>query len=87
MSQVVIYTKDRCPQCIGAKMFLKSKGLDFEERNVSNNEVFLEEARATGLMGAPIIIAENTSVGAFSGNNTIKLNQIHHELTSETEDK
>lgn len=81
MSQVIVYTKDRCPQCIGAKMFLKSKGIEFEERNTSTSDEFREEALSYGFMGAPVIVAKDTTVGAFAGNDTVKLNQIHKELS------
>ena len=31
---IVIYTKSNCPNCTTAKQLLKSKGLEYEERDI-----------------------------------------------------
>lgn len=80
MSKVTVFTKNGCPQCVGAKMLLSSKGIPFEEINVSLDEDDRERALSYGLMGAPIIVAEGTSVPPFAGFNPEKIKQIITEL-------
>lgn len=53
---LVVYSKNGCAQCGGTKMFLESKGIQYEERNINENEAWLEEARATGLTSMPIVV-------------------------------
>lgn len=33
---IVIYSKSNCPNCTAAKQLLKSKGLEYEERDVEH---------------------------------------------------
>lgn len=35
---VVVWSKDNCPNCDSAKKLLKLKGVDFEERNMSSGK-------------------------------------------------
>jgi glutaredoxin 3 len=32
--KITIYTKSNCPNCVTAKQLLKSKGLEYEERDI-----------------------------------------------------
>lgn len=53
---IIVYTKTGCPWCIGVTDFLKDKGIDFEERNVSENELFFAEMQAkSGQTKAPVV--------------------------------
>lgn len=36
--QTIVWTKENCPYCIKAKHMLKTKGIKFEERNLSTGE-------------------------------------------------
>jgi glutaredoxin len=36
MSETVVWSKDNCPYCVKAKRMLDSKGIRYEERNISN---------------------------------------------------
>ena len=80
MSQLIMYTKNDCSQCKGAKMFLDSKGLDYESRNIDENPDYADEVRALGLRAMPVIVAEGTSVLPFTGFQPQKLTQIAKEL-------
>jgi glutaredoxin 3 len=33
--KALIWSKDQCPYCVQAKALLTSKGIDYEERNIS----------------------------------------------------
>jgi len=51
-----VYTKTGCPWCIGLTDFLNEKGIEFEERNVTENEVFFAEMQAkSGQTKAPVV--------------------------------
>jgi glutaredoxin 3 len=53
---IIVYTKTGCPWCIGVTDFLNEKGIDFEERNVTENEVFFTEMQAkSGQTKAPVV--------------------------------
>ncbi len=36
MSETIVWSKDQCPYCVKAKRMLDSKGIRYEERNVSS---------------------------------------------------
>ncbi len=36
MSETIVWSKDNCPYCVKAKRMLDSKGIRYEERNISN---------------------------------------------------
>jgi len=35
IKNVVVWSRDHCPYCVKAKTLLKIKGIEFEERNIS----------------------------------------------------
>ncbi|GAA5217094.1 glutaredoxin 3 [Corallincola platygyrae] len=45
MPEITIYTKDYCPYCKAAKRLLTSKGLAFEEFDVTHNAELQAEMR------------------------------------------
>lgn len=53
---IIVYTKTGCPWCIGVTEFLKEKAIDFEERNVTENEnYFIEMQAKSGQTKAPVV--------------------------------
>jgi glutaredoxin 3 len=53
---IIVYTKTGCPWCIGVTDFLNEKGINFEERNVTENEEFFVEMQAkSGQTKAPVV--------------------------------
>lgn len=64
----IIWGKDQCPLCDQAKSLLKSKGLFFEERNLSSGKWTREqllEAVPTA-RSVPQIFVNETHLGGFS---------------------
>ena len=65
---IVVYTKSACPNCDYAKNLLKSKGLEYEEKNLDNTDRFIEfqllypEARQM-----PQIFIRRQRVGGLAG--------------------
>lgn len=56
MSKITIYTTNRCPRCKQVKDFFRRNDIKFEEKDVSNNEEFLEEmVNKTGKALVPVI--------------------------------
>jgi len=66
MAQVVIYTTDYCSFCARAKALLRSKGVDFEEIDLSRDPGLREEIQqTTGRRTVPQIFIDGVSVGGF----------------------
>lgn len=66
--KAIVWSKDACPYCIQAKNLLQSKGIEFEERNITQGtwtkEQLLEvvpNARAL-----PQIFLDEELVGGFN---------------------
>jgi glutaredoxin 3 len=67
IKNVVVWSKDYCPYCVQAKTLLKIKGIEFEERNISQGpytrEQLLEacpEARTL-----PQIVIDGQVIGGY----------------------
>ena len=66
MAQVVIYTTDYCSFCARAKALLRSKGVNFEEIDLSRDQDLREEVQQrTGRRTVPLIFIDGVSVGGF----------------------
>jgi glutaredoxin 3 len=65
--QAVVWSKDSCPFCVQAKALLESKGIEFEERNVSKDwtrEQLLEAVPNARTL--PQIFLDDKLVGGFT---------------------
>lgn len=52
--KIILYTKEGCPWSAGARAFLGTQAVSFEERNVSGNSEYKEEVqKATGQNSSP----------------------------------
>lgn len=66
--EITVYTKSGCPNCVTAKQLLKSKGLEYEEKNLDDVDRFMEfqlcypEARQM-----PQIFIRRQRVGGLAG--------------------
>ena len=66
MAKVAIYTTNYCPFCAGAKAFLRSKNVEFDEIDVTHDERLQEEVkRLTGRRTVPQIFIDGKSIGGF----------------------
>jgi len=65
MSEVVIYTRDWCGYCTAAKSLLKKKGVEFEEKNATNDAALKKEmiAKAKGGTTFPQVFINGNHVG------------------------
>jgi len=65
MKKIKIYTTSQCPFCVHAKKLLKSKGIDFEEINIADNENYMLDKliEKTGVRTVPQIFADEKFIG------------------------
>lgn len=64
---IIIYTKTGCPWGIEALAYLRKNKLSFEERNMTENESFKEEAlRKSGVFKCPTFDIDGVILGDSS---------------------
>ena len=65
MKEIIIWSKDRCPYCDIAKDLLKSKNLEFQERNVSNGDWSVEQLKEAvpNARTVPQIVIDGNIIG------------------------
>jgi glutaredoxin 3 len=66
MSEITVYTTDRCSRCVAAKMLLARQGLGFHEVNLAKDPdgraALLER---TGMVTFPQILIGDQVIGGF----------------------
>ena len=64
--KVKIYSTPTCPYCIRTKQFLKDNRIEFEDIDVSHNQVAAEEmVKISGQMGVPVLDIEGEIIVGF----------------------
>jgi glutaredoxin 3 len=67
MSKVTVYTTDPCSFCVRVKALLKSRGVEFDEVNLSKDPAGrVELAQRTGMMSFPQVLVGERVVGGYS---------------------
>lgn len=64
MKNVVVYTSDSCSYCTLAKNYLRSKGIQFETRNIKE-PVYRRELMQMRLRGVPVIKVDDAVIVGF----------------------
>lgn len=68
MTKAVVWSKDSCPYCVQAKALLTQKGIEFEERNITQGtwtkEQLLEAVPTARTL--PQIFLEDNYIGGFT---------------------
>ncbi len=73
MKNIEVYSSHNCPWCGHAKALLESKGLNYEEINISTDEhKALEMIERSGRRTVPQIFIDNEPIGGFD-----ELSAIH----------
>jgi glutaredoxin 3 len=65
--QAIVWSKDACPFCVQAKALLEARGIEFEERNVSQDwtrEQLLEAVPNARTL--PQIFLDDQHIGGFT---------------------
>ena len=66
MSDVIVYTTERCAFCVRVKMLLKAREIDFEEINLAGDpEGVIALAEKTGMMTLPQVTVGGILVGGY----------------------
>jgi glutaredoxin-like YruB-family protein len=74
---VKIFTTPGCPYCYTLKEFLKEKGIEFEEIDVSKDEKAREEMiKKSGRLEAPVVEIDGQIVVGFDKEKIVKLLNI-----------
>jgi len=74
MAKVKVYTTPICPYCIALKEFLKENNIEFEEIDVSQDEMAAKEMiEKTGQMGVPVLEIDGEFVIGFDKEKIKKL--------------
>lgn len=63
---VKVYSTNSCPWCVKAKQYLKSKNVDFNEINVSEDmDGRKEMVSLSGQMGVPVLNIDGSVIVGF----------------------
>jgi len=66
MKHIEVYSGNNCPWCVRAKALLKSKGLDYDEINISSQtERTQEMVQRSGRRSLPQIFIDKAHIGGF----------------------
>jgi glutaredoxin 3 len=64
--KAIVWSKDACPYCVQAKALLESRGIEYEERNITqdwNKQQLLEAVPTARTL--PQIFLDDQHVGGF----------------------
>lgn len=59
MSSVTIYTKPNCVDCNKTKNYMKSKGIEFYEVDMTKDPAALDYVKSMGFLRAPVVDAND----------------------------
>lgn len=66
MAKVTVYSTEMCPWCHKAKDFLKQNKIEFEDKNVAEDDDARNEMlEKSGQMGVPVIDIDGTIIIGF----------------------
>ena len=71
---MILYTKNNCQACKFTKLNMQNMGVTYEERNVDENEAYMQEAVDTGYKSMPIEVVDGRVIA--SGFQPDKLNEL-----------
>ncbi len=74
---IKVYSTPSCPYCITLKKFLKEKGAEFKDIDVSQDEKELKEMiDKSGQMGVPVVEIDGKIVVGFDRDKILELLNI-----------
>ncbi|RLJ09019.1 MAG: hypothetical protein DRP15_04335 [Candidatus Aenigmatarchaeota archaeon] len=74
MAKITIYTTPSCPTCFMLKEFLKDKGVDFEEVDVSTNQEAAQRIfEKTGALSVPVVESNGKFIVGFKMKEILEL--------------
>ena len=74
---IKVYSTPTCPYCVTLKNFLKEKGFEFEDIDVSQSQELLDEmVEKSGQMGVPVVDINGEIIIGFDREKIVKLLDI-----------
>lgn len=74
---IKVFSTPTCAYCVTLKKFLKEKGVEFQDIDVSQNEKELQEMiDRSGQMGVPVVEIDGQIVVGFNRNKIMELLNI-----------
>ncbi len=69
MATIKVYSTTMCPYCVIAKEYLKEKGFEYEDLDVSSDQKALEELQSkTNALSVPVIDIDGEIIIGFDRN-------------------
>lgn len=64
---VTVYTRTTCPPCRALKHWLKTKGIEFSEKNVDDSPELMDEViQKSGLQMVPVTLVDDKVISGFN---------------------
>jgi glutaredoxin-like protein NrdH len=63
---VIVYSMPDCIECTVVKKMLTEEGLDFEVRDITQNEEYQKEVEKYGFLGVPVTVIGDRAVKGFN---------------------
>jgi glutaredoxin-like YruB-family protein len=79
--EVIAYTDPGCPHCRRLKEYLNSRGIPFENRDVSSDPQAVEDLRRMNAPGVPVVRVGNDTVVGFDQQRLDELLRSHGVAT------
>jgi glutaredoxin 3 len=75
--RVRVFSTPSCPYCFTLKEFLKDHGINFEDIDLSQDQISLDEVmEKTGQMGVPVVSIGEEFITGFDKEKIVKLLNI-----------
>jgi glutaredoxin 3 len=75
--RVRVFSTPSCPYCFTLKEFLKDHGINFEDIDLSQDQISLDEVmEKTGQMGVPVVSIGEKFITGFDKEKIVKLLNI-----------
>ncbi|MGX7059595.1 glutaredoxin-like protein NrdH [Vagococcus humatus] len=65
MKNIIIYTKNNCPQCKMTKRFLSENQVSFQEINIEEQPQYVDVLKQQGYQSVPIVKNEELTIVGF----------------------
>jgi len=76
---IKVYSTSICPYCTTLKEFLKERGIEFEEIDVSQDEKTMKEmVEKTGQMGVPVMEVDGEIIIGFDREKIIRILKLEN---------
>lgn len=86
MSKAIVYTSTGCPYCEKIKKDLKNWGVEYEERNVTENPDYFNDLHEKGIFSAPVTFIDDQSFIGYRPNKMKEYLGVTEDTVQKTAD-